>query len=427
MAIDIESLMASIRAGEDNELELKEVVFRGNRFSLGGSDARPAARLAQVLVSMANTSGGLIVLGVRDGDRLPIGIDPEKREVIESLVVNAATENCMPMIDAKLDWKHLPGEDDEPKLCLVIQVPASRYEVHQTGDGRYLQRIGSHQRLIPPERLARMLTARRLASPVEERPVLDAKLSDLDEVRLSKYFRSRFSDWTTPEDWRSSLIAHKLAVLSEEQIYPTHLGVLLFSEQPDFFIPGAYIDLALYTHDTPDGNTADTQRMVGPIPEQIAQALSWLRISPLNPTVSVKGGDGRRDYPTYSDFALQEAVVNSIAHRDYEIRGSQVIIRMFPDRVEFQNPGALHNTLTVENLYAGCQPIRRNQLLAGFLRNFKSPVTGSSYMEARGEGFLNLVRASEALSGRRPVLEQIGEATKLTIFAARHQQHAGEP
>ena len=48
-------------------------------------------------------------------------------------------------------------------------------------------------------------------------------------------------------------------------------------------------------------------------------------------------------------------------------------------------------------------------------------------MEARGEGFLNLVRASEALSGRRPVLEQIGEATKLTIFAARHQQHAGEP
>ena len=422
MAIDIESLMASIRAGEDNELELKEVVFRGNRFSLGGTDARPAARLAQVLVSMANTSGGCIVLGVRDSDRLPLGIDPEKREVVEGLVVNAATENCTPTIDAKLDWTHLPGEGGEPKLCLVIQVPASQYEVHQTSDGRYLQRIGSHQRLIPPERLAQLLTTRRLVSPVEERPVLNADLKDLDEVRLSKYFRSRFSDWITPKDWQSWLVGHKLAAVHEEQVRPTHLGVLLFSEQPDFFIPSAYIDLALYTHDAPDGNTADTQRVVGPIPEQIAQALSWLRISPLNPTVSVKSGDGRRDYPAYSEFALQEAVVNAVAHRDYGVRGSQIIIRMFPDRVEFQNPGALHHSLAVENLYIGCQPIRRNQLLAGFLRNFNSSVTGSSYMEARGEGFLNLVRASEALSGRRPVLEQIGEATKLTIFAARHQQ-----
>ena len=96
---------------------------------------------------------------------------------------------------------------------------------------------------------------------------------------------------------------------------------------------------------------------------------------------------------------------------------------MFPNRIEFQNPGALHNTLTIENLYAGCQPMRRNQLLAGFLRNYKSPVTGSSYMEARGEGFLNLVRASERISGRRPDLQQIGEATKLTIFAATHENH----
>lgn len=423
MTLEVESLMASIHAGEDTELELKELVFKGNRISLGGSEARPAARLAQVLVSMANTSGGHIVLGVRDGDRKPVGIDPGKRELVEGLVVNAASQNCIPMIVPRLDWAFLPGEDGDPKLCLIVEVPVSRFEVHQTSDGRYLQRIGSHQRLIPAEQLARLLGTRRMASPVEERPVLNAKLTDMDEVRLSKYFRSRFADWTAPEDWQATLVSHKLATVSEDQAHPTYLGLLLFAEQPDFFIPGAYVDLALYRHDEPDGNTADSQRVTGPVPDQIAQAISWLRISPLNPTVSVKGIDGRQDYPTYSDFALQEAVVNAIAHRDYEIRGSQVIIRMFPDRIEFQNPGALHNTLTIENLYAGCQPMRRNQLLAGFLRNYKSPVTGSSYMEARGEGFLNLVRASERISGRRPDLQQIGEATKLTIFAATHENH----
>ena len=54
------------------------------------------------------------------------------------------------------------------------------------------------------------------------------------------------------------------------------------------------------------------------------------------------------------------------------------------------------------------------------MRDYKSTVTGGSFMKARGEGFLNLVRDSLRLSGRRPELEQIGEATKLTIYAARY-------
>ena len=41
-------------------------------------------------------------------------------------------------------------------------------------------------------------------------------------------------------------------------------------------------------------------------------------------------------------------------------------------------------------------------------------------MEARGERFLKLVRGSERLSGRRPLLEQMGDATMFTIYAARY-------
>jgi ATP-dependent DNA helicase RecG len=45
-------------------------------------------------------------------------------------------------------------------------------------------------------------------------------------------------------------------------------------------------------------------------------------------------------------------------------------------------------------------------------------VTGTKHMETRGEGFLNLVRESERVSGRRPELIVRGEAVCLTIFAA---------
>ena len=42
-----------------------------------------------------------------------------------------------------------------------------------------------------------------------------------------------------------------------------------------------------------------------------------------------------------------------------------------------------------------------------------------------GEGFLNLVRDSQRLSGRRPELKQIGKATKLTIYAATYEGNGG--
>ena len=184
--------------------------------------------------------------------------------------------------------------------------------------------------------------------------MVGSSLDDLGKTRLEQYFSRRFPDWSTPEDWASTLAAHKLAAISEVGATPTHLGILLFAKQPEQYISGAYIDLAVYNHDIPDGNTVDSRQITGP----------------------------------------------------------------------FQNPGALYNTLTIENLYAGCQPARRNQFLTGFMRYYESPVTGSSFLEARGEGFLNLVRDSQRLSGRRPKLEQIGAATKLTIYAAQYPELA---
>lgn len=58
MRIDREERMSSIRAGEDTQLELKEIVFRGDRVSFAREEGRAASRLAEVFVSMANTKGG---------------------------------------------------------------------------------------------------------------------------------------------------------------------------------------------------------------------------------------------------------------------------------------------------------------------------------------------------------------------------------
>ena len=415
---DIHTLLSEIAAGEDTFLELKEAVFRGNQILIGDA-GRAAPEIAEVFCSIANTEGGVVVFGIRK-DGAVVGIPTEKKDLLEQLVVNVGLNNCRPIIEPILNWMQLPDENQMLKICLKVDIPKSRYYVHQTSDGRFLKRIGSHRHPIPPDQLGRLLATRNLLVPFEERPALGAGLDIFDPGRVDSYYQNRFkrsfaSDGLTFE---RLLINMKLAVEMDGHAVPTNLGVILFTEKPEQYLGGAYIDIAAYKGTVADGETADIRRITGPVPEQIVRVLQYFQASPLVATVSRKEAMGRRDLPAYVDTALQEAVVNAAVHRDYEISGSQIIVRIFSDRIEMQNPGGLHNTLTEEALYTGCQPVRRNQLLAGFMRDFPSPVTGTSFMEARGEGFLNLVRDSMALSGKKPKIERIGEAVKLTIYAA---------
>jgi predicted HTH transcriptional regulator len=416
---DVATLLSEIAAGEDTFLEFKEVVFKGDQVRFAREEGKAQTVIAEVFVSMANTEGGVILFGVND-DRQVLGIDESRRDILEQFVVNLCLNNCNPGIEPLLDWVYLPRVDGQPALCLKVAIPKAKYYVHSTADGRYLKRVGTHRTLIPPEQLGRLLSARRLTIPAEERPVFRAGIESLDRARFGAYYLRRFGSPVEAAgvEINQLFVNQKLVAKDEaENLRATVLGILLFAERPERFLDGAFVDLAAYTGSIADGNTADARRMYGPIPEQIEQILLYFRTSPLVARPSRKDDSGRLDLESYSLLALQEALVNALIHRDYELEGSQVRVFLFPDRIEIWNPGSLHNTLTTEDLYRGCQPIRRNQLLAGFMRDYTSPVSGRSYMESRGEGFLALVRESERVSGRRPELSVQGQAVRLTIYA----------
>ena len=102
----VAALVSAIRAGEDTELELKEVVFRGDRLSFAAEEGRAASKLAEVFVSMANTRGGTIVMGVRDSDRAVVGMAAGKR-ILVIAGPNGAGKTTFAM-------QYLPNEGDCP-------------------------------------------------------------------------------------------------------------------------------------------------------------------------------------------------------------------------------------------------------------------------------------------------------------------------
>ena len=55
-------------------------------------------------------------------------------------------------------------------------------------------------------------------------------------------------------------------------------------------------------------------------------------------------------HPEYPTFAWQEAIVNALTHRAYNISGQRIEVRLFDNRMEIESPGRLPGMVRVENM-----------------------------------------------------------------------------
>ena len=104
--------------------------------------------------------------------------------------------------------------------------------------------------------------------------------------------------------------------------------------------------------------------------------------------------------------ALREALVNAVAHRDYAITGSKILLEVFSGRVDVTSPGGLPNHVSVESVRAGAHPRSRNELLANYMM-----VKG--FMEQRGRGWPVMRRAMREFNGTEPDI--VAEPTHVRV------------
>jgi ATP-dependent DNA helicase RecG len=65
---------------------------------------------------------------------------------------------------------------------------------------------------------------------------------------------------------------------------------------------------------------------------------------------AVVNGLRREEKPEYPPFAVREALVNAVCHRDYRLSGRRVEIRIYEDRLEVISPGGLPGYITLDNI-----------------------------------------------------------------------------
>ncbi len=402
-------LMQKIRLGEDSLLELKAVYFKGKQVDLSRDD------IADELAAFANFHGGVLVFGVDDKTREPIGIPLEKLDVVTEFVRNLCNDSIKPPLPSTIIRLVVLDSTGTERPVIRVDVPQSLF-VHQSPGG-YFWRQGDAKRQMPASYLERLFQQRSQARLIrfEEQPVPGTSPSDLSPELLRRF--------TTRTDEPDEIVLLKRNLLTTDAIGVSRAsvaGVLMCSDAPERFLPGAFIEAVRYRGTAQDSNyQLDAVRICGPLDQQIRQAMAFLH---RNQRVAATKEPQRVEAPQFSVRAVFEAIVNAVAHRDYSIHGSKIRFFIFDDRLEIYSPGALPNTVSIESL-----PLRqatRNELLTSLLAECPVDATAGQigrgyYMEKRGDGVPIILRESESISGRRPEYRLIDDSELLlTIFTA---------
>ncbi|MDO9464521.1 MAG: ATP-binding protein [bacterium] len=161
--------------------------------------------------------------------------------------------------------------------------------------------------------------------------------------------------------------------------YGTAAGILVLSHDPSRVFPQCRILADTHRSIVPDGNPIDQEDIRGPAPVVIERALAFIDRNTRHPMRVV--GLERVRIDEYPIEALREALVNGVAHRNYEDAGRKIMVEVFPDRIVISSPGLPPKPLTIQKLRSGrYKPCSRNPILAQSLSYFH-------HIEERGSGF----------------------------------------
>lgn len=208
----------------------------------------------------------------------------------------------------------------------------------------------------------------------------------LDE-KLLGHFNHVISTGTTEELFRSggeALHARGLAVNggAKDLFHPTAAAFVLFAPKPASRFPQCGILADAYDGPQPRGHPKGQLVIDAALPVALEQALAFIDRNTSHPHRVVGLNNVRLDeYPT---AALREALVNAVAHRNYEDAARRIFLRIFSDRIEIASPGHPLKPLTPARLRkGGYRPCSRNPMIAQTLATL-------SLMEQRGTGFARM-------------------------------------
>jgi ATP-dependent DNA helicase RecG len=363
-------------------------------------------RIAETLVAFANSDGGTIVLGYDERGRELMRAEPED---IEN-ALREAVGLCKPPVLASLE----PTDSSAGGPSLMIRVPRSS-DLHSLQDGRVLVRVAAENRALKGDEI-RTLATGKAVTDFEVEVVAGARYDDFDPAIVSEYIVKREERTRRKFSGDPMQLLHDVGALDHRN-QPTVAGILLFGRNPQAFLPQSSVVFVKFPGVEPraEGGAfgyGRREEIAGPLARVVERA--WQVVLEEMRVGAVVTGLERQDVLEYPEYAVREALVNAVAHRDYRLRGRRIEIRKFSDRMEILSPGGLAGYITLDNIIE--EHFSRNPRLVQGLFQW-------GYIEELGLGIDRMIEDMTAYGHPQPKFTATSHS--FSVVLSNHRERRG--
>jgi predicted HTH transcriptional regulator len=412
------------------KIDIKELAFRESERIEWKENVADVHDIVKTAVAFANDysnlGGGYIVCGAKEykdehGFQAVdfVGLASARLKEIEGQFLQHCREKVSPPIVPMVEEI---TTESEGRRILVFIVPSSDGAHAYRQDGtKYFIRIGRETREARDGLLRELLVKKGQMEHWDRRGNARASIKDIDLITLRDSLQ-QMNLWDPKkslEDYLSTteplsnfvppLISRKAI---ENQLHPRNFALLLFGSDLLKYCAGAYVIFSVYRGKDRSEQTAERLEITGTIVEQAKKVIQRLNTEAYTAFDKDSPNPNQVKYPVR---ALQEAVVNALVHRDYEM-DQPVRVTVFSDRVEIISPGALPRTIDVERFKKGYSaPFWRNQSLGYFFNKLQ-------LAQGEGQGIPTILRLMKEEGCPAPSFEI--EEERVCCILPAHPRHA---
>ena len=286
---------------------------------------------------------GYLLIGVRDNGELA-GLQVDDKLLLQ--ISNIRTDgNILPQPVMTVEKFSFDQGDVLVVEVTPSQVPPVRYR------GRIWVRVGP-RKSIATEAEEKLLTERRLSNirTFDAMPCLGTTLEDLDITLFKKeYLFKAVAEDILQEDKRT--IEEQMASLGLYDLRyqcPTNAAIVLFGNNPERFLHGAYIQYVRFKGLDRAGDIINEHKFSGNLCKVLPRIDVFVETSIAQKRPIPISVLREKTVSKYPYWATRELLMNAIMHRDYE-SNAPVAFYEYDDRIEIQNAGGLYGKVSANN------------------------------------------------------------------------------
>ncbi|MCK5333092.1 MAG: putative DNA binding domain-containing protein [Candidatus Aenigmarchaeota archaeon] len=411
-----------------NEKNIQKILLDGENEKT--EFKKSTAQMENALKSVCgflNYKGGSVYFGISDKNKI-LGQD------VSDSTIKSISQKIRQKIKPEISFE-IKVLDVDGRKVIGVKIKEGSNKPYYL-DGIAYKRVGTESPLISTEELERIILNKH-EQRFDSKICRGAIYEDIDLDALNRFKKKYRTISGKDLQGRNAEILKSLncIIIIADKINPTNAGILLFGKNPVQFFPKSYITIARYPGIDIGNAYLDLKDIEGNIFNVIDSTEKYIN-EHIESLYRLKEGQMARErIPQYPQFVIRELIANAVAHRDYRIRGSKTLIKMYKDRIEFDSPGGFGGNVNEKNILT--EQYSRNPIIAKCLNKTR-------YIEEMGEGwnrifkevknyFLKFTRLPEIKGDSRvvitlfsPLLEETTTSAFLGVQLNERQKKAIE-